>query len=630
MRTSACSRTLSSIAVLAVLMASGSIALPIDTAFAQLNRQCQDGLDNDNDGAADYPNDFGCISADDNDELYTKSQCQDGYDNDLDGQTDLNDPSCTDRQDNDESSLPGRPQCRDGIDNDSDGTADYPNDFSCSSADDADEGWPRAQCQDGYDNDADGLIDFPQDPACTGVQDNDEKVFSTNFTNCSDGIDNDGDGAIDYPNDASCASPNAIDERYPVLACQDGIDNDRDGKTDYPNDLGCTGAQDSTEEDASRRTSQCGDGVDNDGDGAADFPFDYSCSSVEDSDETKPEAECEDKKDNDGDGFSDYPEDPGCISTQDNDEGNATSMSQCRDGIDNDGDGAVDYPNDFGCASGDDTDEVFPKSKCQDGHDNDNDGLVDFPQDSGCENPQDNNEKNVGKVTLVLTANPDPLAAGDEIRYSLVFRNNGNAAQTDLRVQQNLPAGLTFLSATEGGYNRYDGIILWARITVPAYSTKTLTLSARADPGLTPGKKLQTLVYVNDTVMAEYTSTVKSQPQGAFLQTPGNFTPPYPVPEGGVYVPQYDNPSQPYNAYSPVQDTQSYGMAEAASYDPYAGETPLLPVTGIEDFTRPLEDLTRFLRPVSSNSPGLPGAMWALVTVIGMLTGGVLSKKYFV
>jgi len=65
--------------------------------------QCSDGIDNDGDGAVDFPNDFSCSSATDDDETNPKAQCQDGIDNDGDGLTDLFDPGCFGRQDNDES-----------------------------------------------------------------------------------------------------------------------------------------------------------------------------------------------------------------------------------------------------------------------------------------------------------------------------------------------------------------------------------------------------------------------------------------------------------------------------------------------------------------------------------------------
>lgn len=63
---------------------------------------CMDGMDNDGDGLIDFPDDRGCLTADDIDEV---------------------DP----------------PMCSDGRDNDGDGLTDFPNDKGCSSADDNDE-----------------------------------------------------------------------------------------------------------------------------------------------------------------------------------------------------------------------------------------------------------------------------------------------------------------------------------------------------------------------------------------------------------------------------------------------------------------------------------------------------------
>src|SRR6185369_4275790 len=51
----------------------------------------------------DYPADFSCGNANDNDETNPKAQCQDGIDNDSDGLIDFpNDPGCSSKQDNNE------------------------------------------------------------------------------------------------------------------------------------------------------------------------------------------------------------------------------------------------------------------------------------------------------------------------------------------------------------------------------------------------------------------------------------------------------------------------------------------------------------------------------------------------
>ena len=133
---------------------------------------CSDGIDNDGDGAIDFPADPGCSSATDGDE------------------TDV--------------------ECSDGIDNDGDGDIDWPEDFECSSPNDETEGGPPA-CADGIDNDGDGSVDLA-DPDCTSPADRTEK----NFGACNDGIDNDGDGDIDFPDDAGCHSLIDTDEVDPT------------------------------------------------------------------------------------------------------------------------------------------------------------------------------------------------------------------------------------------------------------------------------------------------------------------------------------------------------------------------------------------------------------------------------
>jgi len=65
--------------------------------------ECSDGLDNDQDGATDWPDDFSCSDEDDDDEASPLAQCQDGLDNDADQLIDYpNDPGCDSAQDDDE------------------------------------------------------------------------------------------------------------------------------------------------------------------------------------------------------------------------------------------------------------------------------------------------------------------------------------------------------------------------------------------------------------------------------------------------------------------------------------------------------------------------------------------------
>jgi hypothetical protein len=115
---------------------------------------CEDGVDNDRDGAIDFPDDSGCL-----------------------GLTDFSEHA----------------NCRDGFDNDDDGDLDFPDDRGC-----RDHFWAteNPECQDGISNDDDGLVDMA-DPGCANP------FGITESPECNDGIDNDGDTLIDLA-DPSC------------------------------------------------------------------------------------------------------------------------------------------------------------------------------------------------------------------------------------------------------------------------------------------------------------------------------------------------------------------------------------------------------------------------------------------
>jgi len=149
---------------------ASAATLQIDPAG---NQACQDGVDNDVDGAVDYPDDPGCSSANDPSEREASRVCDDGLDNDGDGFIDYPlDTGCVSLIDGSESEFEAL--CIDGLDNDGDGLFDYPNDPGCSDGDDNDERGPAYVCDDGIDNDGDLLADYPADPGCAGAADTSE------------------------------------------------------------------------------------------------------------------------------------------------------------------------------------------------------------------------------------------------------------------------------------------------------------------------------------------------------------------------------------------------------------------------------------------------------------------------
>ncbi len=91
---------------------------------------CNNGLDEDRDGLADFPSDPGCASA------------------------------------TDTSEREGTLVCDNGVDDDGDGLIDFPGDPGCASGSDTWERGATYQCDNGIDDDLDLAVDFPNDSGC--------------------------------------------------------------------------------------------------------------------------------------------------------------------------------------------------------------------------------------------------------------------------------------------------------------------------------------------------------------------------------------------------------------------------------------------------------------------------------
>lgn len=90
---------------------------------------CDNGIDDDGDGYADYPDDAGCTSATDALERDAQLTCDNMLDDDLDGLSDNEDPGCADPADPSERGALF--ECDNGIDDDGDLLMDFPDDDGC-------------------------------------------------------------------------------------------------------------------------------------------------------------------------------------------------------------------------------------------------------------------------------------------------------------------------------------------------------------------------------------------------------------------------------------------------------------------------------------------------------------------
>ena len=159
---------------------------------------CYDGLDNDGDGAVDFPYDVGCEAMGDKSEATPDEQ----------------------------------PECADGLDNDADGHIDWPQDSGCAGRGATREGEAllSAPCSNERDDDRDGLTDWPADPDCASPQSSGELRHSVaplelsdalllslytagahGLTACGNELDDDADGLVDLEDEA-CQSKHGLSE----------------------------------------------------------------------------------------------------------------------------------------------------------------------------------------------------------------------------------------------------------------------------------------------------------------------------------------------------------------------------------------------------------------------------------
>ena len=253
--------------------------------------------------------------------------CENGLDDDGDGAIDLADPGCARAGDDDESDPAAPPSCADGLDNDGDGAIDYPLDLECLAAGSAAEG---SGCAPGAPiipvGDAGGrfVVDARPLAPSAAIADCDgdlgaETVFALTLTTDADvrvsvGAEQHRNTRIwlrttcdDFESERACAERDiALDDLRPgtyyvfvefgeaqrqgppptvdfevlshIVACNDRVDNDGDGAIDLA-DPGCTHGRDTSEADPPAPPA-CADGLDNDGDGFTDYPDDPQCAAA--------------------------------------------------------------------------------------------------------------------------------------------------------------------------------------------------------------------------------------------------------------------------------------------------------------------------------------------------------------
>jgi uncharacterized repeat protein (TIGR01451 family) len=124
-------------------------------------------------------------------------------------------------------------------------------------------------------------------------------------------------------------------------------------------------------------------------------------------------------------------------------------------------------------------------------------------------------------LALTKTDSPDPVAAGNNLTYTIRVQNPGTLPATEVQVTDNLPSGVDFVSATGGSCERTGNTVTCGLGQVNAGTTATVTIvvKTKKDGTLSNTASVtspEDIVLANNSATATTTVTKKGgkQPKG--------------------------------------------------------------------------------------------------------------------
>ena len=90
-------------------------------------------------------------------------------------------------------------------------------------------------------------------------------------------------------------------------------------------------------------------------------------------------------------------------------------------------------------------------------------------------------------VSVVKTATPNAVYAGEQITYTLLIHNAGPATATSVVLSDTLPTGVSFVSASPAPATNVGGVLMWNVGTLANGQSRTYTVVVTVNPNLAPG-----------------------------------------------------------------------------------------------------------------------------------------------
>ncbi|MBA2570609.1 MAG: DUF11 domain-containing protein, partial [Chloroflexi bacterium] len=94
-------------------------------------------------------------------------------------------------------------------------------------------------------------------------------------------------------------------------------------------------------------------------------------------------------------------------------------------------------------------------------------------------------------IVAIQKSGPRTSRPGDTLTYRISYQNVGPAASRHARISDELPAGLSFVAASDGGsYDPATGMVVWSLGSVPAATADEVTLRVRVRASVPDGTLL--------------------------------------------------------------------------------------------------------------------------------------------
>jgi len=134
--------------------------------------------------------------------------------------------------------------------------------------------------------------------------------------------------------------------------------------------------------------------------------------------------------------------------------------------------------------------------------------------------PVDITITNRSSLAIEKTAAATTIIAGNDFSYSIKVTNNGPSDITNVAVRDTLPAGLQFVSATNGG-TFSAGVVSWTINSLTNGSSATVSLVVKTGPQLTGGTIIRNVAVVQGRPGDD---PVPSDPEDVTVKTSATFS----------------------------------------------------------------------------------------------------------